>query len=634
MTLRAKLLAVVLPSVALMLGAAGFAYLRAGRDVERLLEDEASARAAGTARQVERAMRSYEARLLQLAASPALAEYARAGAADGGREPPAEVRAAASSLLGDGRGALLSLTCFDPAGQPLFRAAGEGAGAEAGPRFQTGDFIASTLRLDGRALTLARPEALRSPVTQEPYGAGLRLTAPVLAAQAEATPHGALVAELRLAPLFAEADAGGDAAVPEGAARFLLAVDPNTGAVVYHTDETLVNQPLARVLPQLARLGERMSAEVDGADGYEARGGDRWVVAFRRVGGLSVSAAAAENYTRAAAGVRRAGRAGLLVALLAGLAAAALVSLVSTRASRSIGRVAEGAAAIARGELSGQAPLAASGETRALAESFNLMTERLREHIRREAETRQFESFMRLSAILTHDLKNAITGLSMLVSNMERHFDREEFRADAVASLREATERLKRVVARLSEPVKSLSGEYRRDARPTDLVPLIRRVLSTNAPDASGLYRVEARLPDALVATVEPERIENVLENLVINAVEAMGATGGRLTVEAGQLDGGHVFFSVSDTGPGMSEEFVRTRLFRPFTTTKANGIGLGLYTCREVVEAHGGRLEVESRPGAGTRFRAVLPSALFAQRARRKSSEGGDAPGAPTPPA
>ncbi|MDT5263185.1 MAG: hypothetical protein QOC61_2189, partial [Acidobacteriota bacterium] len=80
-----------------------------------------------------------------------------------------------------------------------------------------------------------------------------------------------------------------------------------------------------------------------------------------------------------------------------------------------------------------------------------------------------------------------------------------------------------------------------------------------------------------------------------------------------------YVFFSVADTGTGMSEEFVSTRLFRPFATTKNKGIGLGLFTCREIVETHGGRLEVESRVGAGTRFRVVLPSRLFNSGERRE---------------
>jgi len=301
------------------------------------------------------------------------------------------------------------------------------------------------------------------------------------------------------------------------------------------------------------------------------------------------------------------------------LAGAVLLSVIAERETRGIDLVTRGASAIAAGNLDQRINVSHSGETRELAENFNLMTERLRELIGREAESRQFASFMRISAMVSHDLKNAIAGLSMLVSNMERQFHREEFRADAIESLREATEKLKRTVARLSEPMKSLSGEYRLASRQTDLVPIIRRVLATNAEPARPLYDVEARLPEKLVVTVEPERIENVVENLVINAMEAMGAKGGRLTVEAGTLEGDLVFFSVADTGVGMSAEFIKTRLYRPFSTTKNKGIGLGLFTCREVVEAHGGRLEVQSAPGAGTRFRVMLPSRLFHSGERRE---------------
>ena len=176
--------------------------------------------------------------------------------------------------------------------------------------------------------------------------------------------------------------------------------------------------------------------------------------------------------------------------------------------------------------------------------------------------------------------------------------------------MRDATEKLKRTVARLSEPVKSLSGEYRIASRPTDLVPILRRVLATNAEPTRPLNEVEARLPEKLVVTVEPERVENVVENLVINALEAMGAKGGRLTVEAGELEGDLVFFSVADTGVGMTEEFIKTRLYRPFSTTKNKGIGLGLFTCREVVEAHGGRLEVriDTRRWHALPRRATIP--------------------------
>jgi signal transduction histidine kinase len=123
------------------------------------------------------------------------------------------------------------------------------------------------------------------------------------------------------------------------------------------------------------------------------------------------------------------------------------------------------------------------------------------------------------------------------------------------------------------------------------------------------LHEVEISLPSSLVAVVDDDRIEKVVENLVLNALEAMGMKKGKLRVEAGPAEGGFVFFSVSDTGPGMTEEFQRTKLFRPFATTKPQGVGLGLYTCRELVKALGGRIEVESKRGSGACFRIVLPS-------------------------
>ena len=98
------------------------------------------------------------------------------------------------------------------------------------------------------------------------------------------------------------------------------------------------------------------------------------------------------------------------------------------------------------------------------------------------------------------------------------------------------------------------------------------------------------------------------MENLVLNALEAMDK-GGVLTIEAGQTPSGAPTFSVGDTGCGMSRKFIETRLFRPFSTTKKTGIGLGLYTCREVIEASAGTIKVESVQGAGTTFHVVLPS-------------------------
>jgi hypothetical protein len=89
----------------------------------------------------------------------------------------------------------------------------------------------------------------------------------------------------------------------------------------------------------------------------------------------------------------------------------------------------------------------------------------------------------------------------------------------------------------------------------------------------------------------------------------------------ATRANGDEVVFSVSDSGPGMAREFVKNALFRPFKSTKKKGLGIGLYHCKAIVEAHKGKIEVKSEPGCGSTFSVYLPL--------EQSAEGG-APGAP----
>jgi len=252
---------------------------------------------------------------------------------------------------------------------------------------------------------------------------------------------------------------------------------------------------------------------------------------------------------------------------------------------------------------------------------LNAMVTRLKRYAR-EAEAQQFQSFAKLSAFLTHDLKNAIEGLSLMVGNMERHFDNPKFRADAMRALTAAANKLRGLVTQLSNPVNTLSGEFKLP-RPTDLVPLLQRVLTQIAGPLRATHEIDTRLPSSLMALADSERIEKVMENLILNAIEAMSGKPGRLTVEAGVANGGKVFFSVSDTGAGMSPDFIQQRLFHPFATTKARGVGLGLYTCREVVRVNGGTIEVKSKAGSGTTFRVVLASAPIKNAANSSQGTG-----------
>jgi signal transduction histidine kinase len=105
---------------------------------------------------------------------------------------------------------------------------------------------------------------------------------------------------------------------------------------------------------------------------------------------------------------------------------------------------------------------------------------------------------------------------------------------------------------------------------------------------------------------MDPEQMQKVVLNLVLNANDAV-AEGGRIRVATGRADR-WVYLSVTDDGCGMSPEFMARSLFKPFRTTKGRGLGIGLFHSKTIVEAHHGRIEVESQEGKGTTFRVLLP--------------------------
>jgi signal transduction histidine kinase len=290
-----------------------------------------------------------------------------------------------------------------------------------------------------------------------------------------------------------------------------------------------------------------------------------------------------------------------LTILLIIVAMLALYYLISSFTD-SIRDVTRGAKAVATGNLGYQIKVKTKDETRVLAEAFNRMASRLREMIRKEGEQKQFESFARLSSVMTHDLKNQILSLSLLVSNMERKFDREGFKEDAMRTLSDSVNNLENLVAKLSDP----RTPTKRIREKSNLTHLVERVLQRTAAQTNNRYQVSVQLKPEVYATVDGKAIERVIENLVINALEAM-PNGGSLSVTT-QTDNGYAVIVVADSGKGMTEEFMRDRLFHPFATTKKKGIGLGLYSCRDIIEQHGGQIDVASKVNAGTEFKIVLP--------------------------
>lgn len=556
----------------------------------------------------------HENELVALGASPALCEYV---CPRDNRSPADDALLAASlkiklaSVLHN-RSHLVGISFFDQKKQPVFLAERR-TSEQATPDlfFLNKEFPPGQAQPDERVWAANVSQAVRSPILVNSSGACLRFTVPVIFRDGEVeVSKGALVGELNLDSLLSEAAQKrelDESTSTTTRSRTVVVID-DSGRILYHPNPALLHQSVHDSMPYFKPAAIRMAAGEAGWQSFIASTGEEVWASFDAFPDLNMSVAIRESYNQAMAEARRAGVWGLIYSVLIGLATLVLLTFYLQRRTGGLRRVSEGVAAIAEGKLDHTIELSSSDENRLLADNVNLMTDRLRNQFARETEARQFESFVKLSAMLTHDLKNAIEALSLIVGNMERHFENEEFRSDAMKSLKTATQNLSAMVARLTNPVLTLSGEHKRP-QPIDLVPLLKRVLVITA-EPVGAHKFETKLPPALFALADGERVEKVIENLMLNALEAMTGKSGTVTIEAGRIDDAKVFFSISDMGAGMTSEFIEKRLYRPFATTKSKGVGLGLYTCREVVRTNGGSIEVHSTEGAGTTFRVVLPSA------------------------
>jgi len=228
----------------------------------------------------------------------------------------------------------------------------------------------------------------------------------------------------------------------------------------------------------------------------------------------------------------------------------------------------------------------------------------------RTAEARQLESLQRLSSFVLHDMKNHVSGLSLVVDNAKRHMGNPDFQRDAMT----VVERTVRNLRELMSQVSGVSSPPAPQAAPVALRELVSESLVESGlalEQAPGL-RVEVTVPEGAEAVLDRRQVGRVLVNLLVNAREALqgpGTIGVRAITVSGADGAREAVIEVSDSGRGMSEDFIRTRLFKPFSTTKKGGLGVGLAQCRGIVEAHGGTIDARSRPGEGTVFTVRIPN-------------------------
>jgi signal transduction histidine kinase len=307
-------------------------------------------------------------------------------------------------------------------------------------------------------------------------------------------------------------------------------------------------------------------------------------------------------------GIRRTGGLAAGVGILLG---AALSFWAARRITRPVERLAAGARQVASGNWNARVEIESRDEIGELARAFNSMTLQLVEQRDRLVQTERVAAWRELARRLAHELKNPLFPLQITIENLQRakeqapdQFD-EVFRESSETLLAELAN-LKKIIGRFSDFAKMPPPQLER----VDVNDLVRQTMRLFEAQfhAEGRAPIEVQVDfaeDAGWVEADPEQLGRALQNLALNAIDAMPA-GGTLRIRTARRDG-TVELEISDTGQGLTKEECE-RLFTPYYTTKQHGTGLGLAIVQSVVADHKGRISVESEPGRGSTFRIELP--------------------------
>ncbi len=219
---------------------------------------------------------------------------------------------------------------------------------------------------------------------------------------------------------------------------------------------------------------------------------------------------------------------------------------------------------------------------------------------RKLEESKEIEAFQTMATFFVHDLKNAVSTLNLMLKNMPLHWDNPEFREDALRGIGNTSNRITDLITRLSQ----VRHELEISPSATELDELIDVSISEWQKREDIEFTSETT--NGIQISADLKKLKSVVLNLLINASEAMDGTG-KISLTTRRA-GPNAEIIVTDTGCGMSLDFIRNGLFRPFKTTKKSGLGIGMFQSKMVVEAHGGNIIVESEEGKGSVFTIRIP--------------------------
>ena len=210
---------------------------------------------------------------------------------------------------------------------------------------------------------------------------------------------------------------------------------------------------------------------------------------------------------------------------------------------------------------------------------------------------REMAAIGKVSTFVLHDLKNQVSGLSLMLDNARDYIADPEFQEDMLETIENTVKNMNGLITRL----KNLKEKPEHVIKKVDLADVVNDAVGSVA----GNIVVEG---SSIAVSADNEEIYKVIMNLLVNAVEASPA-GASIAVRYGHEETSG-FIEVEDHGCGMEQEFIDNKLFTPFHTTKKHGFGIGLYQCRQIIESHGGEIGVVSEVGKGSTFRILLPVA------------------------
>ena len=247
-----------------------------------------------------------------------------------------------------------------------------------------------------------------------------------------------------------------------------------------------------------------------------------------------------------------------------------------------------------------------SDELGLLAEAVRVLRERLALMNQLLIKASRIESLNILGSIVVHDMKNASFRLRSLGQNLEKNYGDPDFREAIVRTLNETTQQMDQMVSRFREQKDTVIVKLR-----INLNEVVRSAMNNVRRDADGL-RITEEYDELPSVWADALLVENALYNILNNACDAM-PRGGHLAVRTHLIQNSDaglplVLVEIADSGTGMPEEFIKNELFAPFVTTKERGLGLGLYTCQQIIRMHGGNIRVYSELGRGTVFSVYLP--------------------------